>query len=474
MRKLSESIWSDIQDRSSGETIRKEDDINLLDRDSLYDYLTSHYKNTNSFDPICNSDTYNTIKVPFLIQGGSDGVYLDFKENEVYIPYASPYKVKGLFSKLADEFSLKSDSKTGHTWYIISPKDGSKVTNTFYIYVIDFLIDNIPDTFERGVKKIVNESIWSDIQDRSAGETVRKEDDINHLDSEGLYEYLKNIYKELDSFQSIRLHPTMNTISVPIFVKGFKPYMVFFEFDNEEIFIEHAMAYAITGFFSKLWGKFHLQRYDTKQGMPAKFYIFPKDGSDVTNRFFIEVIDFLIDCIPNSDYKCIERIVNESIWSDIQDRSAGDTIRKEDEIGNIRDLKPVDMGVSVLWADRDLESDENVYFSFLDANKIIKNSGWRLPTFNEMSELTRHSAIYKNTFEECKFHGNANDLTFEKCGYQYADEDRILNTDSYYTWTSDTVKSGSEVYLTICIRKFITSVPMHYMNRCCVRLVKDK
>ena len=36
MRKLSEiteSIWSDMQDRSAGETVRKEDDINLLDRD---------------------------------------------------------------------------------------------------------------------------------------------------------------------------------------------------------------------------------------------------------------------------------------------------------------------------------------------------------------------------------------------------------------------------------------------------------
>ncbi len=330
MRKLSESIWSDIQDRSSGETKRKEDDINLLDRDGLYDYLTSHYKNTNSFAPIYNSDTYDTIKVPFLIQGGTDGVYLDFEKNEVSISYASPYKVKGLFSKLADEFSLKSDSKTA--WYIISPKDGSEVTNTFYIYVIDFLIDNIPDSFERGVKKIVNESIWSDIQDRSTGETVRKEDDINRLDGEGLYEYLKNIYKELDSFQSIKLHPTMNTISVPIFVQGFKPYRVFFEFDNEEIYIEYTMPYAITGFFSKLKGKFHLQQYDTKQGMPAKFYIFPKDGSDITNGFFIEVIDFLLDCIPNSDDKCIERIVNESIWSDIQDRSTGEVVRKEDDV----------------------------------------------------------------------------------------------------------------------------------------------
>ena len=324
MRKLSESIWSDIQDRSSGETVRKEDDINLLDRDGLYDYLIHHYKNTNSFDPIYNSDAFDTIKVPFLIQGGSDGVYLNFKENEVYIPYASPYKVKGLFSKLADEFSLKSDSNTRPTWYIISPKDGSEVTNTFFIYVIDFLIDNIPDSFEKGVKKIVNESIWSDIQDRSAGDTIRKEDEI---------------------------------------------------------------------------------------------------------------------------------------------------------VSNIKELKPVDMGCSVLWADRDIESDENVYFSFPDANKIIKNSGWRLPTFNEMIELNKNVIIYKNTLEEYIIHWYAthSDLTFEKCGYQYADdEDRVKEPDSYYAWTSDTAKSGSGAYRTIRIGKYISAVPMHYMNRCCVRLVKDK
>ena len=47
MRKLSEiteSIWSDMQDRSSGDKIRKEDDVNLLDRDGFYNYIMEHYK----------------------------------------------------------------------------------------------------------------------------------------------------------------------------------------------------------------------------------------------------------------------------------------------------------------------------------------------------------------------------------------------------------------------------------------------
>ena len=43
MRKLSESIWSDMQDRSAGDTVRKEDDVNLLDSDGLYDYINKHY-----------------------------------------------------------------------------------------------------------------------------------------------------------------------------------------------------------------------------------------------------------------------------------------------------------------------------------------------------------------------------------------------------------------------------------------------
>ena len=44
MRKLSESIWSDMQDRSAGETVRKEDDIDNLDYEEFFVYLTEHYQ----------------------------------------------------------------------------------------------------------------------------------------------------------------------------------------------------------------------------------------------------------------------------------------------------------------------------------------------------------------------------------------------------------------------------------------------
>ena len=41
---IKESIWSDIQDRSMGKTVRKEDDINLLDVDEFIEYLKKSYK----------------------------------------------------------------------------------------------------------------------------------------------------------------------------------------------------------------------------------------------------------------------------------------------------------------------------------------------------------------------------------------------------------------------------------------------
>ena len=47
MKKLSsitESIWSDIQDRSSGEITRKEDNVNNMDLESFWLYIIKNYR----------------------------------------------------------------------------------------------------------------------------------------------------------------------------------------------------------------------------------------------------------------------------------------------------------------------------------------------------------------------------------------------------------------------------------------------
>ena len=41
---ISESIWSDMEDRSIGDQTRKEDDVNLMDFEDFYQYLQTKYK----------------------------------------------------------------------------------------------------------------------------------------------------------------------------------------------------------------------------------------------------------------------------------------------------------------------------------------------------------------------------------------------------------------------------------------------
>lgn len=77
--------------------------------------------------------------------------------------------------------------------------------------------------------------------------------------------------------------------------------------------------------------------------------------------------------------------ISESIWADIHRRSNGTQTKKEDKT-NIDELKPVDIGTSVLWADRDLEKYGEYLFAF-DEIPPINSNEWRLPTIDEINEL---------------------------------------------------------------------------------------
>ena len=317
----------------------------------------------------------------------------------------------------------------------------------------------------KSFKEFINESVWGDLRKRSSGEVTRREDDVMNMDMESFWLYLIKNYKERvmtldkdhyckDYDMDIVVDPTNDVVIFGSYVKDeLVRIMIVLKTKANDTTVKKIIDTSPDNF---RWIRINSDKLELEL-----------NNGDVTNQTFVDLIEFFLN----------NQQVFESIWSDLQDRSSGDVIRKEDEIvSNIKELKPVDMGCSVLWADRDLESDENVYFSFTDAEKIIKNSGWRLPTFNEVVELNKNVIIYKNTLEEyrLRYYKTHGDLIFEKCGYQYADEDRVLDCDSYYAWTSDTAKSGSEAYQTIFIRNHIAAVPMHYMNRCCVRLVKDK
>ena len=157
MRKLSEiteSIWSDMQDRSAGETVRKEDDVNLLDSDGLYDYINKHYKRIAPFAFITNIG--GMLSVP-IIRGTVHNCVWYSPESEikaVSIGDGMISQVDGLLNLLYDNFSIKEITRL----YWLSPKDGSEITNKFFIDVIDFLLENIPNSpnYKKSIKKIEN------------------------------------------------------------------------------------------------------------------------------------------------------------------------------------------------------------------------------------------------------------------------------------------------------------------------------
>ena len=78
---INESIWSDIQDRSVGDTIRKEDEVSystLMDEDCtvdlLYKYLIKEYEVLGDEQIILNSGDYNgkiwyEVHVPITLSG---------------------------------------------------------------------------------------------------------------------------------------------------------------------------------------------------------------------------------------------------------------------------------------------------------------------------------------------------------------------------------------------------------------------
>ena len=186
-------------------------------------------------------------------------------------------------------------------------------------------------------KTYITESIWSDIQDRSMGKTVRKEDDIDLLDINEFCEYLKTIYKTNsdNDISVIKIEDNMYlTICLYEDEYGYYRYIYYDgDYINTQLDVIETLK-CLLEFERKFSIKFNENDF-----VVNCIDIYPKDKAriPVTNKFFIEVLDFILDKIKAPLEQMIEKISNikESIWSDMQDRSAGETVRKEDNIDHL-------------------------------------------------------------------------------------------------------------------------------------------
>ena len=290
MRKLSESIWSDIQDRSAGKVIRKEDDVNHMNFDTFADYIEDNYSEEGNWFSIGeNSDEKSRyIEIEII-----SGITLSFNvvDGEIYsilVQSINKYvDVPGL--KKIFNVNILGKSTVG-----VVEKNWTKSNNTF-VKLIEFFLE-----------KKTNESIWSDIQDRSSGDTIRKEDDVDHLNFFEFVEYLKNEYDVDDptDFFAIGTYQTMGTdiinISIPIEKKDtsveqkYGNRMVTIGYDKStknliNIRPNKYVFYLYPRELNKVFGdKFEIDHTD--------FELKPKDGV-ITNSLCVEVIDKLLDMV---------------------------------------------------------------------------------------------------------------------------------------------------------------------------------
>ena len=286
---IEESIWSDIQDRSSGEVVRKEDDINTLDLNEFYAYIKDQYKTKVEY-------------IDLDAMGGENGDVLGVDITENVILFYKPKRGHILlswsrvkipmpfFDELIDRFKVENPHSMRK---IITEKDGS-CTNKTFVDVIEFFLGH--------KETIMNESIWSDIQDRSSGETVRKEDERQKILERLLATYIK-LFAE-----SCYYHDEYTYGSYP----DFRAYIKDFR-DNPRI----EEVCPNDSYFDDLLD------YVNKETWVNQIFDTVLEISQRIDKGEHPITDDVIEELKKHN-------VNESIWSDIQDRSAGDTVRQED------------------------------------------------------------------------------------------------------------------------------------------------
>ena len=150
------------------------------------------------------------------------------------------------------------------------------------------------------LSNILEESAWGDMRKRSKGELIRREDDVNLLDSKEFCDYINSNYKIYD----LRGKPTS------IFVtEGDKIYIPLFKIEDDSVvdyaFFTYYPSEKVIGFrcnsneYNKLfldllWEKFNNQESKINVDKHTQYI-----SGEITNQTVINMIKFINDNIKN-------------------------------------------------------------------------------------------------------------------------------------------------------------------------------
>ena len=142
---INESIWSDMQDRSAGDVVRKEDSVDLLDYTEFFIYLTEHYqpKSKKDIDKIGGRTSMlatDIIEIFIPIESIDNKstrlqINMSKKYNSIVLIAASP----DLFNKYVNLEKMLSNNYTLNNSRYLEPK--KKPTNKTVVDLIDMFLD---------------------------------------------------------------------------------------------------------------------------------------------------------------------------------------------------------------------------------------------------------------------------------------------------------------------------------------------
>lgn len=153
---IRESFWGDVHRRSRGDEVRKEDDINLFDKERFGEYLSDLY---SSIRFNLKNEYENRLCMPILVpkcnnpEGWAFNLTLHY-DNPLTISLSHDFGeyYPELYKKLQEAFTVKIEKRKIIS-IVIYPKNGGKVTNQFYIDVLNFIIDNVENKEELIIKR---------------------------------------------------------------------------------------------------------------------------------------------------------------------------------------------------------------------------------------------------------------------------------------------------------------------------------
>ena len=157
---INESIWSDIQDRSMGKTVRREDDINLMSEEDICDYMINMYPKYRN--PTHHSALkYRLFPTKDILKPSTDGFSMQIVTNvdfvisnirgqqyECFLYFDKGFpeeKKRGYLDAITDICSLEKDNVEGFKCFKVSPLDSEVLTLDFCVNVIDRIIEIDPD-----------------------------------------------------------------------------------------------------------------------------------------------------------------------------------------------------------------------------------------------------------------------------------------------------------------------------------------